>query len=324
MINTLNQLKKMTTVVADTGDFESMEKYQPTDATTNPTLILSASSLPKYNYLFNQALEYGRKNGNDVCKAVDYLTVLIGCEILKLIPGRVSTEVDARLSFNKEESINKARELINLYQKQGISKEKILIKLATTWEGIEAAKVLESEGIHCNLTLLFSFVQAVACADAGVTLISPFVGRIYDWYAKKTGVKVYKDPFQDPGVTSVTRIFNYYKKHGYQTSVMGASFRNISQIKCLAGCDFLTISPSLLQELTNETNFELVKALDAEKAASISNSDSNYAKVHFDEQSFEKALKKDEMAWEKLNEGIEKFSADMIKLESIIKQKIIS
>jgi transaldolase len=322
MPNTLDQLKQMTTVVADTGDFESMKIYQPTDATTNPSLILSASGLEKYQHLINKALDYGKKHDGDVCKTMDYLSVLFGCETLKLIPGRVSTEVDARLSYDKEASLVKARELIRLYEMEGINKDRVLIKLAATWEGIEAAKVLESEGIHCNLTLLFSFVQAVACADAGVTLISPFVGRIYDWYVKKTGVKVYEDPFQDPGVTNVTKIYNYYKKHGYTTSIMGASFRNISQIKCLAGCDLLTISPSLLEELSNETNVQLPKSLDKEKSLALPDSDAEYIKVHFNEQSFRKALKEDEMAWNKLGEGIEKFSDDMIKLETIIRQRL--
>lgn len=319
MANTLEQLRQYTTVVADTGDFESMKEYKPTDATTNPSLILAAAKLPQYSSIIDKAIEYGKSNGSDVTAAMDYLYVAFGMEILKIIPGRVSTEVDARLSYDKESSVKKARELIKLYEANGISRDRILIKLATTWEGVEAARELEKEGIHCNMTLLFSFSQAVACAEAGVTLISPFVGRIYDWWVAKTGKKVYEDPFEDPGVKSVTRIYNYYKKHGYKTVVMGASFRNVSEIKCLAGCDLLTISPSLLAELSNEKDVPLERVLSPEKAKQSpdDNSLSNY-----DEKSFHIALKADPMADEKLKEGIEKFSADVIKLENDIKERL--
>ncbi|XP_053213552.1 transaldolase-like [Panonychus citri] len=319
--NTLEQLRQFTTVVADTGDFESMRQYKPTDATTNPSLILAAAKLPQYESIINKAVDYGKANGSDVSVTMDYLCVLFGMEILKIIPGRVSTEVDARLSYDKEASVAKARQLIKLYEANGIGKDRVLIKLATTWEGIEAAKELEAEGIHCNMTLLFSFAQAVACADANVTLISPFVGRIYDWYVAKTGIKTYADPFEDPGVQSVTRIYNYYKKHDYKTVVMGASFRNVSEIKCLSGCDLLTISPSLLAELSNETQVPLVRNLSPEKAKQLPET-GDYVKVHFDEATFRSALSADQMADEKLKEGIEKFSADVIKLENDIKERL--
>lgn len=321
MSNTLEQLRKLTVVVADTGDFEAMKQFKPTDATTNPSLILAAAKLPQYKAIIDKAVEWGAKNGKDLAKTMDYLFVLFGLEILKIIPGRVSTEVDARLSYNKAASLDKARQLIKLYEENGISRERILIKLATTWEGIEAAKELEKEGIHCNMTLLFSFAQAVACADAGVTLISPFVGRIYDWYVKSTGIKVYQDPFQDPGVKSVTRIYNYYKKFDYKTVVMGASFRNISQIKCLAGCDLLTISPDLLAQLTAETGVNLDCSLSVDKAKAL-DACGDYARVHYNENEFLAAHKADAMADEKLVEGIEKFSADAVKLENDIKARL--
>ncbi|XP_074600940.1 transaldolase [Brevipalpus obovatus] len=318
MANTLEQLRQYTIVVADTGDFESMKQYKPTDATTNPSLILAAAKLPQYKSLIDKAVQYGIDNGKNLAKTMDYLCVLFGMEILKIIPGRVSTEVDARLSYDKKASLEKARTLIKLYEDNGINRERILIKLATTWEGIEAAKELEKEGIHCNMTLLFNFAQAVACAEAGVTLISPFVGRIYDWYVNKTGKKVYEDPHQDPGVQSVTKIYNYYKKYDYKTVVMGASFRNTSQIKCLAGSDLLTISPNLLAELSGETDYKLNRSLDAEKAKSLPET-GDYAKVTFDQAKFLDALKGDAMADEKLTEGIDKFSADIVKLENEIK-----
>ncbi|RWS31088.1 Transaldolase-like protein [Leptotrombidium deliense] len=322
MASSLEQLRKYTTVVADTGDFEAMREYKPTDATTNPSLILAAANLPQYEHLIEKAIAYGKAHGKDLEATMDYLFVLFGCEILKIIPGRVSTEVDARLSFNKEASMAKAKRLIEMYAKEGISKDRILIKLASTWEGIEAAKVLESEyGIHCNMTLLFSFCQAVACAEAGVTLISPFVGRIYDWYVKSTGKKVYENGFDDPGVQSVTRIYNYYKKYDYKTVVMGASFRNISEIKCLTGCDLLTISPSLLKELSQENGFDLRQSLSAEKAKAAP-VEPDLRKVTYDEARFRWELNEDEMANDKLSEGIRKFAADAIKLEQMIKSRL--
>uniref|UniRef100_T1GJA0 Transaldolase n=1 Tax=Megaselia scalaris TaxID=36166 RepID=T1GJA0_MEGSC len=258
MANTLEQLKKLTTIVADSGDFEAMKAYKPTDATTNPSLILSAAKMEQYKGLIDKAVKHGVANGktteDKVSEAMDMLCVLFGCEILKIIPGRVSTEVDARLSFDREGSVQKALKLVDLYKQFGIDKERILIKLASTWEGIQAARILETEhGIHCNLTLLFSFCQAVACAEAGVTLISPFVGRILDWFVANTDTKTYA-PEKDPGVISVTSIYNYYKKFGYKTVVMGASFRNVGEIKALAGCDLLTISPKLLSELEQSTD----------------------------------------------------------------------
>ncbi|PIK62288.1 transaldolase [Apostichopus japonicus] len=253
MASTLDQLKSFTTVVADTGDFEAIGQYKPTDATTNPSLILAAAGMPQYRALIEQAVQYGKSKGKTIDEqvtfAMDKIFVIFGLEILKIVPGRVSTEVDARLSFDLDGQLAKAQSLIALYEEEGISKERILIKLSSTWEGIQAAKILESKfGIHCNLTLLFSFAQAVACAEAGVTLISPFVGRILDWYKKSTGTESY-EPHDDPGVKSVTQIYNYYKKFGYKTVVMGASFRNTGEILALAGCDLLTIGPKLLENL---------------------------------------------------------------------------
>ena len=320
MASSLEQLRQHTIVVADTGDFESIKAYKPTDATTNPSLILSAAKLPQYQGLIDKAVAYGKANGNSLEKTMDYLFVLFGAEILKIVPGRVSTEVDARLSFDKDASIAKAYELIKLYADLGIAKERILIKLATTWEGIQAARQLESEGIHCNMTLLFAFCQAVACAEAGVTLISPFVGRIYDWHVSRTGKKVYEDIYADPGVISVTRIYNYYKKHDYKTVVMGASFRNTNEIKALVGCDLLTISPNLLQELDAETNVQLKVALDAAKAKTLESAD--LKRRLYDEKRYRWELNEDEMANDKLSEGIRKFAADAIKLEDLIKEKL--
>ena len=317
MSSTLEQLRSMTVVVADTGDFESMKEFKPTDATTNPSLILAASKLPQYSKIIDKAVEFGKKNNNDLELTMDYLFVLFGSEILKIVPGRVSTEVDARLSFDREGSVKKAKQLISLYEKEGIKKERILIKLASTWEGIKAAEQLEKEGIHCNLTLLFNFAQAVACAEANVTLISPFVGRIYDWFVAKTGKKVYENPSEDPGVQSVTRIYNYYKKYGYKTVVMGASFRNVSEIKALSGCDLLTISPNLLAELNKEVGTQLNRALTVEKAKA-----SDIPKTHYDEKKFRWDLNEDQMATDKLSEGIRKFAADAITLENIIKNKL--
>ena len=322
MASSLEQLRNHTIVVADTGDFEQIKLFKPTDATTNPSLILQAAKLPQYQHLIEKAVEYGKSVGKDVSKTMDYLVVLFGTEILKVIPGRVSTEVDARLSFDREGSLKKARELIKLYESFGVPKDRILIKLATTWEGIQAAQELESkDGIHCNMTLLFSFCQAVAAADAGVTLISPFVGRIYDWYVGKTGKKVYENPADDPGVQSVTRIYNYYKKYDYKTVVMGASFRNASEIKALVGCDLLTISPGLLKELDNEKGVNLTVTLSPSQAKSLA-VDESLRKRHYDEKTFRWELNEDEMANDKLSEGIRKFAVDVVILENLIRDKL--
>lgn len=307
-MNALEKLKSMTVVVADTGDFNAMKAYQPRDATTNPTLILKAIQMPEYRGLLDQVV--AKTPGAEVRELVDALLVRFGKEILSIIPGRVSTEVDARLSFDTEATIAKAHKLIALYAAEGIDKSRVLIKVASTWEGICAAEKLEREGIHCNLTLLFSFSQAVACADAGVTLISPFVGRIYDWYKKRDG-KDYQGS-DDPGVQSVARVFQYFKKYGYTTEVMGASFRNVGQIIALAGCDLLTISPDLLKQLQDSpADFNL--ALDA-KAARQATVD----RVRFDEKAFRFALNEDAMATEKLAEGIRAFVSDAIKLDQIV------
>ena len=317
-VSQLDQLKKFTKVVADTGDFESIRAYKPQDATTNPSLIFAAVQQPEYGHLLDEAIKDVKDSalsGSKKIEAVmDQLLVLFGLEILKIVPGRVSTETDARLSFNREGSINKAHQLIALYEQKGISRERILIKIASTWEGIKAAEKLQTEGIHCNLTLLFSFPQAVACAEAKVQLISPFVGRIYDWYKASTG-KEYTGA-EDPGVQSVTRIYNHYKKFGYETEVMGASFRNVSQIIELAGCDLLTISPNLLEKLSQSTEV-IERKLDPEIAKASADE-----KVHFDEKSFRFALNEDAMATEKTAEGIRKFSADIVKLEKIIASKL--
>jgi transaldolase len=317
-VSQLDQLKQFTKVVADTGDFESMRAYQPYDATTNPSLIFAATQKPEYGYLLDKAiadLKSSPLNGSAKIEAIiDRLLVLFGMEILQIVPGRVSTETDARLSFDREGSINKGRQLIALYEQGGISRERILIKIASTWEGIKAAEQLRKESINCNLTLLFSFPQAVACAEAGVRLISPFVGRIYDWYKANTG-KDYKGA-DDPGVQSVTKIYNYYKKFGHQTEVMGASFRNVGQIVHLAGSDLLTISPNLLEELsksyepiTRKLSPEIAKASDAEK-------------ISLDEKAFRFEFNEDPMAVDKTAEGIRKFSADIVKLEKLIASRI--
>src|SRR6201997_5149065 len=317
-VSQLDQLKKFTKVVADTGDFESMRAYQPQDATTNPSLILAAAQKPDYAYLLDKAitdLKGSALSASAKLEAIiDHLLVLFGTEILQIVPGRVSTETDARLSFNREGSINKARQLIALYEQRGISRERVLIKIASTWEGIKAAEQLQQESINCNLTLLFSFPQAIACAEAGVRLISPFVGRIYDWYKANTG-KDYKGA-DDPGVQSVTRIYNYYKKFGHQTEVMGASFRNTGEIIELAGSDLLTISPKLLAELS-ASNAPITRKLSPETAKA-----SDLEKVSFDEKGFRFALNEDAMATEKLAEGIRKFSADIVKLEQMIAAKL--
>ncbi|KAB7504857.1 Transaldolase [Armadillidium nasatum] len=319
-MSTLDKLKEVTIVVADTGDFEAMKKYKPTDATTNPSLILQAASMPQYASLIDQAVNYGREKGSTpqikLWKTMEKLFVLFGCEILKIVPGRVSIEVDARLSFDKEKSIAKARKIISLFEEEGISKERILIKLASTWEGIQAAKTLEQEyGIHCNLTLLFSFHQAVACAEAGVTLISPFVGRILDWYVANTDKKKF-EPSEDPGVISVTKIYNYYKKFDYKTVVMGASFRNTGEICELAGCDLLTISPKLLEEL-QASNKDLPLKLSADTAKT-----SDFEKITLDEATFRWHFNEDQMATDKLSDGIRKFAADAIKLEKMLEPKL--
>lgn len=315
-MSALDQLKQHSTVVADTGDFEAMKEYKPTDATTNPSLILSAAGMEQYQHILDKAIKYGKDNGSSieeqVAETLDMLSVLFGCEILKIIPGRVSVEVDARLSFDKDASIAKAIKFINLFAEHGIKKERILIKLASTWEGIQAAKELEKKhGIHCNLTLLFSLYQAIACAEANVTLISPFVGRILDWYVEHTK-KTYEGK-EDPGVISVTKIYNYYKKFGYKTQVMGASFRNTGEIRELAGCDLLTISPKLLQELASSDK-PLKKVLDPKLAAL-----NDIEKISLTEPEFRWHLNEDQMATDKLSDGIRRFAADTRKLESLIK-----
>ena len=314
--NHLEQLKKYTTVVADTGDFTSMEEYQPQDATTNPSLILQAAAKPEYKHLVEQAVNEHKGSDLKDCalieSIIDRILILFGLEILKIVPGRVSTEVDARLSFDTAGTVAKARHLIALYEKEGISKDRILIKMASTWEGIRAAEELEREGIHCNLTLLFAFAQAVACAEAKVQLISPFVGRIYDWYKNDTGID-YKGA-EDPGVQSVTQIYNYYKKFGYKTEVMGASFRNAGQITELTGCDLLTISPGLLEELQNtEGELECKLTQDAADAC-------EHEKITLDENAFRFMFNEDAMATEKTAQGIRSFSADIVKLENLIKE----
>ena len=315
-MNLLEQLKQMTVVVADTGDFESMKEFKPRDATTNPSLILAASGDERYKYLIDDAVEYAKKHDGSkkerLAMCMDKLSVNFGTEILKLVPGRVSTEVDARLSFDTEGTIAKARRFIELYNEAGIPKEKILIKTASTWEGIKAAGQLEKEGIHCNLTLLFSMAQAIACAEAGVQLISPFVGRIYDWYKKDLGVKDIPAT-EDPGVQSVTEIFKYYKKYGYKTEVMGASFRKAEEIIELAGCDLLTISPKLLQELS-QMEGTLEKKLGEDDIA-----DFKMEKQSLDEKAFRWQLNENAMATEKLSEGIRRFAADIASLEEKIK-----
>jgi transaldolase len=311
----LESLKKYTTVVSDTGDIEAIAKYKPQDATTNPSLLLQAAQLPKYAHIVEKALHDAAEAGGDqhaqTEEFMDGLFVAFGLEILKLIPGRVSTEVDASLSFDTEATLTKARKLIGHYKANGIDRDRILIKIASTWEGIRAAEQLEREGIHCNLTLLFSFAQAVACAEAKVTLISPFVGRIYDWYKKEKGAEIPAD--QDPGVASVTKIYNYYKKFGYQTQVMGASFRKVEQITDLAGCDLLTISPDLLEKLV-ESQGELTPRLTPEIAKS-----SDAKQIHLDEKGFRWLHNSDPMAVEKLSDGIRKFFADARKLEEFSK-----
>jgi transaldolase len=316
-MNQLDQLKKMTTVVADTGDFESLRQYHPTDSTTNPSLIYAASQQAQYKNLVDDAIRYGKaKPGpHTLSHVLDKLFVNFGLEILKIVPGRVSTEVDARLSFDVDASVEKAHHLIALYEAAGIDRKRVLIKLASTWEGILAAHKLEKEGIHCNMTLLFSLPQAIACAEAHATLISPFVGRIFDWYKKAENVASYP-PAQDPGVKSVTQIYHYYKKFGYKTEIMGASFRNKDEITELAGCDLLTISPHLLEEL-KESTAPLTRKLDPTKAKQ-----DPIQKLHIDEKTFRWLLNEDAMATEKLSEGIRNFTKDLVKLEKILLDKM--
>jgi len=319
-MNLLESLKRHTTVVADTGDIDAINQYKPQDATTNPSLIYQAAQKPEYAELLDDAIQHALKSPGDRPArreaGMDKLMVNFGCEILKIVPGRVSTEVDAALSFDTEGTVAKAHRLMALYEGAGIARERVLIKTASTWEGIRAARQLEQEGIHCNLTLLFSFAQAVACAEAGVTLISPFVGRIYDWYRKERGADI--PPDQDPGVASVTRIYNYFKKFGYQTQVMGASFRKVEQIVRLAGCDLLTISPDLLAQM-EKTPGEVTRCLSAETARAF-----NEKKIHLDEKNFRWMHNEDAMASDKLSEGIRKFNADTRKLEQFARTKVDS
>jgi transaldolase len=307
-MNQLEQLKQYTTVVADTGDFQSIKAYAPQDATTNPSLILKAVQKPEYRPLLEKAV--ADANGASVEEIVDRLLIAFGVEILKYVPGRVSTEIDAALSFDTEATVAKGRELIALYEAAGVKRERVLIKIASTWEGIRAAEILEKEGIRCNLTLLFSLCQAVACAEAGVQLISPFVGRIYDWYKKSTGTDY--QGADDPGVQSVKRIYQYYRKFGYKTEVMGASFRNTSQILELSGCDLLTISPDLLQKLA-DADAPVERKLVADASANIE-------KIAIDEKTFRFMLNEDAMATEKLAEGIRAFVADSVKLKKMIEE----
>ncbi|MCI0745507.1 MAG: transaldolase [Verrucomicrobia subdivision 3 bacterium] len=319
-MNLLESLKRHTVVVADTGDIDAINQYKPQDATTNPSLIYQAAQKPDYAELLDDAIQYALKSPGERAArreaGMDKLMVNFGCEILKIVPGRVSTEVDAALSFDTKGTIEKAQRLIALYEAAGIDRERVLIKTASTWEGIRAAEQLERDGIHCNLTLLFSFAQAVACAEASITLISPFVGRIYDWHRKERGTEIPAD--QDPGIASVTRIYNYFKKFGYQTQVMGASFRKVDQIVRLAGCDLLTISPDLLAQM-EKTQGEVKRCLSAETARA-----SAEEKLHLDEKMFRWMHNEDAMASDKLSEGIRKFNADTRKLEQFARTKVES
>lgn len=312
MTSQLDQLKEHTIVVCDSGDFGTMEKYKPQDATTNPSLIYKVAGVPQYEKLIQDAISYGK---DDVGLIMDKVSVNFGHEITKIVPGYVSTEVDARLSFDTDATIAKARQIIDLYKEVGVDKSRILIKIAATWEGIKAAEVLEKEGITCNLTLCFSLAQAIACAEAGCTLISPFVGRIFDWHKKQKGVDGFPGP-EDPGVISVTQIYNYFKKYGYNTIVMGASFRNTDEIIELAGCDRLTISPQLLEDLSKSTE-PVEKKLDASKAA-----DMDIQKIDMDEKTFRWMMNEDPMSTEKLAEGIRTFAADAVKLEEVVRGKM--
>lgn len=320
MSDLLSQLKQFSVVVADSGDFASIKKYQPRDATTNPSLLLKAAQMPEYSEVVQRALRETKTEATSAAQsrelAMDKLAVAFGTEILKIVPNRVSTEVDARLSFDVERMVAKAQSLIARYAKAGIGRERILIKLSTTWEGVCAAKALKKDNINCNMTLLFSFAQAVACAEAGVQLISPFVGRILDWHKKATGKESYP-PAEDPGVVSVMAIYNYYKKYGHKTEVMGASFRNTGEIVELAGCDLLTISPNLLEEL-QKSDGTLARKLDPARAAAECKTE----KISLDEKAFRWLHNEDQMATEKLSDGIRIFAADAIKLEKFIGQKL--
>jgi transaldolase len=319
--NFLEQLKALTVVVADTGDFQSIVEYRPQDATTNPSLLAAAAQMPAYDAVVDGALAEARREAKGasgealVAEAMDRLSVAFGRKILEIIPGRVSTEVDARLSFDTEKTVAKARQLIGLYEAAKVPRERILIKIASTWEGIRAAERLERENIHCNLTLLFGLHQAIACADAGVTLISPFVGRILDWHKKKSGRDAYP-PAEDPGVVSVTRIYNYFKRHGYKTEVMGASFRNADEIVELAGCDLLTIAPKLLGELAAREG-KLERKLDPQKA-----NERGEERVTVDETAFRTMHAEDQMANDKLAEGIEGFTKSIVELEAVLAKRL--
>lgn len=315
MSNKLEQLKAMTDVVADTGDIEAIQRFKPMDATTNPSLLLKAAQLPQYQALIAQAKDWANLQGGDAAQQLsncsDKIAVAIGSEILKIIPGRISTEVDSRLSFNTDATVRKAHRLIELYSQAGVEPNRVLIKIAATWEGIRAAEILEREGINCNLTLLFGFSQAAACADAGVFLISPFVGRILDWHKAKSGQTDYA-PHEDPGVISVSKIYSFYKQHNYSTVVMGASFRNTGEIEHLAGCDRLTISPQLLNELEQDTG-QLQRKLSPDTSIGTVEKPDN------GEDSFRWAMNEDAMATEKLAEGIRNFTIDQIKLEKLLR-----
>ena len=316
-MNKLEQLKQMTTIVADTGDIDSIKEYKPQDATTNPSLLLKAAQQPEYVDLLRSAVAYGKSHSDDADEqtrlTMNKLAVNFGVEILKIIPGRVSTEADARLSFDTQGTIKHAQELIALYKEAGVDSDRVLIKVASTWEGIQAGKELEKQGIHCNLTLLFSLAQAIACAEAGVTLISPFVGRILDWYKAEEGVEGYPPP-DDPGVKSVTRIYNYFKKFDYRTVVMGASFRNTDEILQLAGCDYLTIAPKLMHELQDASG-DVKRMLDPESAKQSSDE-----RITMDEATFRWQLNEDAMATEKLAEGIRNFTLDAAKLTDYLSE----
>ncbi len=312
MTTQLDQLKKVTTVVADTGDIDSIKKYQPEDATTNPSLLLKAAQMEQYRHLADEAIAYAKEKAGDdwIELAMDRLAVNFGIELLKIVPGKVSTEVDANLSFDTDASVAKARRIMAMYEEAGIPKDRVLIKIASTWEGIKAGEILEKEGINCNLTLLFSFAQAVACAEANIFLISPFVGRILDWYKAKEGKEF--PGAEDPGVVSVTQIYNYFKKFDFKTVVMGASFRNTSEITELAGCDRLTIGPALLEDLSNSTESFETK-LDAAAAK-----DMDIEKIEMNEKTFRWMMNEDAMATEKVSEGIRNFHVDYLKLQDYL------
>ena len=321
MASLLEQLRTMTTVVSDTGDFNAIQKFRPQDATTNPSLLQAAAAMPEYQSVVDDVLKTARKEAGDqasdkevAAQAFKTLAVAFGRKILDIVPGRVSTEVDARMSYDRDKTLDQARDIIHQYDQAGISRDRVLIKIASTWEGIKAAEILETEGIHCNLTLLFGLHQAIACAEAKVTLVSPFVGRILDWYKKDTG-KDYQGA-DDPGVQSVTTIYHYYKKFGYKTQIMGASFRNIGEITELAGCDLLTIAPKLLGEL-DSTEGTLERKLDPATAASM-----DIQKIPMDQQMFEKMHAEDRMAHDKLKEGIEGFSKALEELENLLAKRV--